>query len=232
MSIVNTDKYTIAIVEDELSLQELIQINLESEGYHVKVYSKGDEAIKDLANLIRFDLIILDVMLPNVSGLDICEAIRKSSMTPILFLSAKGTTADRIQGLKKGGSDYLVKPFDLEELLLKIQILLKSFGQNDTNDIEIGGKTVDFNTYEVSDKDGVITTLTKKEIDLLKLFYENEGIVISRNEILDKVWGYNHYPTTRTVDNFILTFRKLFENNSKSPNHFLSIRGVGYKFIK
>ena len=228
----NTDKYTIAIVEDELSLQELIQINLESEGYQVKVYSKGDEAIEDLANLIRFDLIILDVMLPNVSGLDICEAIRKSSLTPILFLSAKGTTADRIQGLKKGGSDYLVKPFDLEELLLKIKILLKSFGQNDTNDVEIGGKTVDFNTYEVSDKGVVITTLTKKEIDLLKLFYENEGMVISRNEILDKVWGYNHYPTTRTVDNFILTFRKLFENNSKSPNHFLSIRGVGYKFIK
>ena len=232
MSIVSSDKYTIAIVEDELSLQELIQINLESEGYQVKVYSKGDEAINDLANLIRFDLIILDVMLPNVSGLDICEAIRKSSMTPILFLSAKGTTADRIQGLKKGGSDYLVKPFDLEELLLKIQILLKSFGQNDTNDAEIGGKNVDFNTYEVSDKGNLITTLTKKEIDLLKLFYENEGMVISRNEILDKVWGYNHYPTTRTVDNFILTFRKLFEKNSKSPKHFLSIRGVGYKFIK
>tara|TARA_B100000401_G_C52758254_1_gene696830 strand:- start:677 stop:1366 length:690 start_codon:yes stop_codon:yes gene_type:complete len=229
---VNSDKYTIAIVEDELSLQELIQINLESEGYQVKVYSKGDEAINDLDNLIRFDLIILDVMLPNVSGLDICEAIRKSSMTPILFLSAKGTTADRIQGLKKGGSDYLVKPFDLEELLLKIQILLKSFAQNDTSDAEIGGKTVDFKTYEVSDKDEVITTLTKKEIDLLKLFYENEGMVISRNEILDKVWGYNHYPTTRTVDNFILTFRKLFESNSKSPQHFLSIRGVGYKFIK
>ena len=129
----NSDKYTIAIVEDELSLQELIQINLESEGYQVKVYSKGDDAINDMANLIRFDLIILDVMLPNVSGLDICEAIRESSMTPILFLSAKGTTADRIQGLKKGGSDYLVKPFDLEELLLKIQILLKSFAQNDKN---------------------------------------------------------------------------------------------------
>tara|TARA_Y100001933_G_scaffold142870_1_gene141758 strand:- start:562 stop:1251 length:690 start_codon:yes stop_codon:yes gene_type:complete len=229
---VNSDKYTIAIVEDELSLQELIQINLESEGYQVKVYSKGDDAINDMANLIRFDLIILDVMLPNVSGLDICEAIRESSMTPILFLSAKGTTADRIQGLKKGGSDYLVKPFDLEELLLKIQILLKSFAQNDKNSAEIGGKTVDFKTYEVSDKGEVITTLTKKEIDLLKLFYENEGLVISRNEILDKVWGYNHYPTTRTVDNFILTFRKLFESNSKSPNHFLSIRGVGYKFIK
>ena len=116
--------------------------------------------------------------------------------------------------------------------MLKIQILLKSFGQNDTNDAEIGGKNVDFNTYEVSDKGSIVTTLSKKEIDLLKLFYDNEGMVISRNEILDKVWGYNHYPTTRTVDNFILTFRKLFENNSKSPNHFLSIRGVGYKFIK
>ena len=228
----NSEKFTIAIVEDELSLQELIQLNLESEGYQVKVYSKGDDAINDLDNLIRFDLIILDVMLPNVSGLDICEAIRKSSMTPILFLSAKGTTADRIQGLKKGGSDYLVKPFDLEELLLKIKILLKSFAQNDTNDAEIGGKTIDFKTYEVRCQGELITTLTKKEIDLLKLFYENEGMVISRNEILDKVWGYNHYPTTRTVDNFILTFRKLFEIKSKSPKHFLSIRGVGYKFIK
>ena len=147
-------------------------------------------------------------------------------------MSAKGTTSDRIEGLKKGGTDYLVKPFDLEELLLKINILLSSKKEKAiVNRYIIDEKVIDFNTYEVLNKEEkILTTLSKKEIELLQLFINNNGKVISRNEILDKIWGINQYPTSRTIDNFVLTFRKLFEKDSKSPMFFHSVRGVGYKF--
>jgi len=222
----------IVVVEDELSLQDLIRINLEAEGYTVSVFSNGKEVMNNLSQIIKQDLIILDVMLPYVSGLKICESIREISSVPILFLSAKGTTADRVSGLKKGGTDYLVKPFDLEELLLKINILLFTNKEKNTLDrYTIGEKIIDFNTYEVLNKEEkILTTLSKKEIELLHLFSQNIGRVISRNEILDKVWGVNHYPTSRTIDNFVLAFRKLFEKDNKNPKFFHSIRGVGYKF--
>jgi two-component system alkaline phosphatase synthesis response regulator PhoP len=173
-------------------------------------------------------------MLPNVSGLDICVAIRKNSEVPILFLSAKGTTSDRIIGLKKGGTDYLVKPFDLEELLLKVSILVRTpkVKQEQTK-VVVNDKTVDFVTFEVRDTaNQLLATLTKKEIELLRLFDSKAGQVISRNEILDSVWGQDQFPSSRTVDNFIVGFRKLFEVDQRNPQFFQSIRGVGYKFIK
>jgi two-component system alkaline phosphatase synthesis response regulator PhoP len=224
----------IALVEDESSLNELIKLNLELEGHTVLSFFNGQEALNNLQKILKTDLVILDVMLPQVSGLELCEKIRQSGDVPILFLSAKSTTADRIAGLKKGGTDYLVKPFDLEELLLKVSILLRSLkSSNQLNTLEINEKTVDFDTFEVHDKNQqLISVLTKKEIELLRLFASKIGQVVSRDEILDAVWGQDQFPTSRTVDNFIVGFRKLFETDQRNPEFFHSVRGVGYKFIK
>jgi two-component system alkaline phosphatase synthesis response regulator PhoP len=207
---------------------------LELEGHTVLSFFNGQEALNNLQKILKTDLVILDVMLPQVSGLELCEKIRQSGDVPILFLSAKSTTADRIAGLKKGGTDYLVKPFDLEELLLKVSILLRSLkSSNQLNTLEINKKTVDFDTFEVHDKNQqLISVLTKKEIELLRLFASKIGQVVSRDEILDAVWGQDQFPTTRTVDNFIVGFRKLFETDQRNPEFFHSVRGVGYKFVK
>ena len=224
----------IALVEDESSLNELIKLNLELEGHTVLSFFNGQEALYNLQKILKTDLVILDVMLPQVSGLELCEKIRQSGDVPILFLSAKSTTADRIAGLKKGGTDYLVKPFDLEELLLKVSILLRSLkSSNQLNTLEINAKTVDFDTFEVHDKNQqLISVLTKKEIELLRLFASKIGQVVSRDEILDAVWGQDQFPSSRTVDNFIVGFRKLFETDQRNPKFFHSVRGVGYKFVK
>ena len=224
----------VALVEDETSLNELIKLNLELDGHSVISFINGQEALTNLSRLQKADLVILDIMLPQVSGLELCEKIRQTSDVPILFLSAKGTTADRIAGLKKGGTDYLVKPFDLEELLLKVSILLRSLKPaNQLNTLEINTKTIDFDTFEVRDENNVVVSvLTKKEIDLLRLFASKVGLVVSRDEILDNVWGQDQFPSSRTVDNFIVGFRKLFETDQRNPHYFQSIRGVGYKFVK
>jgi two-component system alkaline phosphatase synthesis response regulator PhoP len=224
----------IGLVEDESSLNELIKLNLELEGYLVSSFLNGQEALNNLSALQKADLVILDIMLPQISGLELCERIRQNSEVPILFLSAKGTTADRIAGLKKGGTDYLVKPFDLEELLLKVSILLRSHqSKPSVQSVKINDKTVHFDTYEVrNEKDEIVTILTKKEIELLRLFVSKAGMVISRDEILDTVWGQDQFPSSRTVDNFIVGFRKVFEKDQRNPQFFHSIRGVGYKFVK
>jgi two-component system alkaline phosphatase synthesis response regulator PhoP len=217
-------------VEDEKSLSEMIRLNLEMDGFQVDVYDNGLTAKNSIAKIATYDLVILDVMLPQVSGLDLCKELRKLSKVPILFLSAKGTTVDRIAGLKLGANDYLPKPFDLEELLLKVQILLNRNEIEQEEELTIGTKTVRFSTFEITDNtSSEIIVLSKKEIDLLKLFAAKEGLVVSRDEILDKVWG-DQFPTSRTIDNYILSFRKTFENDPKNPLFFHSIRGVGYKF--
>jgi two-component system alkaline phosphatase synthesis response regulator PhoP len=223
----------VCLVEDEQSLIELISLNLEMEGYHVTCFTDGQEALDVLAKPFHFDLIILDVMLPHVNGFDLCREIRKHDATPILFLSAKGTTADRVAGLKLGANDYVTKPFDLEEFLLKVQILTQGLVSADVqNYMKIGGFRVDFSTFSVqNDAGNEVHQFSKREIELLTLFNEKEGKVISRNEILDRVWGTDQFPTTRTIDNYILVFRKLFEADQKNPQHFFSIRGVGYKFV-
>lgn len=223
--------HKITLVEDELSIAEAVIMNLELEGYSVQHFANGGDANRSLQQLAASDLVILDVMLPEINGIDLCKNLRTISEVPVLFLSAKGTSSDRVEGLKSGGTDYLSKPFDLEELLLRIQILIGRSRPVRTDGIQIGNKQVDFKTYTVSDiRTGVQVDLSKREIELLRLFSEKEGTVVSRDEILDAVWGADQFPTSRTIDNFILSFRKLFEENPKQPVYFHSIRGVGYRF--
>ncbi len=217
----------ICLVEDEMSLAEMIQLNLEMEGFEVKHFDDGKLAQLHFATNVEYDLFILDVMLPHVNGVELCKQIRQQTSVPILFLSAKGTTSDRIEGLKAGANDYLPKPFDLEELLLRVAVLT-----NHLNDetAKIGAWEINFKTYSISN--GTENQpLTKKEVALIQLFLEREGEVVSRSEILDRVWGKDQFPTTRTIDNFILNFRKIFEDDPKVPVHFLSVRGVGYRFM-
>ena len=172
-------------------------------------------------------------MLPEMDGVSVCQTIRlEDSEVPILFLSAKHTSQDRITGLKSGADDYLTKPFEFEELLLRISALVKrgSKQQRVEDSYSFGGNSIDFNSYNVSTHDGKVIQLSVKEIRLLKLLIESAGDVVSREKILEVVWGVDVYQSTRTIDNYILNFRKLFEKNSKQPEYIFSVRGVGYKF--
>ncbi len=221
----------ICVVEDEKSIGSILQMNLELEGYEVELIDDGAVAQSIFELDFNFELIILDVMLPHVNGIDLCKIIRKKSAVPVLFLSAKGATSDRIEGLKAGGNDYLPKPFDLEEMLLRVAALIPSDKKGIKDTVIIGNKTVDFKSFDVKDTvNGNTIQLSKKEIALIQLFIKKEGEVISRTEILDEIWGENHFPTTRTIDNYILNFRKIFEEEPKNPQFFHSVRGVGYKF--
>lgn len=230
-------KASLLIAEDEESLREALKLNMELEGYEVTTVDNGPAVIKAVKNEY-FDLIILDIMLPDMDGITVCETIRmQHNDVPILFLSARNSSADRVEGLKKGGDDYLTKPFNLEELLLRVDKLVtknKKIKEPQTiNDVyEFDGCSIDFGAHECVDKDGEKRELSKKEAALLRLLTEHEGEVVSREQILQIVWGYNVYPTTRTIDNFILNFRKFFERDSRNPRHFHSIRGIGYKFTK
>ena len=222
----------ILIIEDEIKIATYLVKGLKESGYQAECIHLGLQGLEMLKR-DQYDLLILDVMLPHFSGLQICEAIRKYSNVPVLFLSARGTSTDKIAGLKTGGNDYLSKPFELEELLLRVKVLTTGFlaVQQAEESFTIGNKTVNFETFEVVDQSsGEQLTLSKREIDLLHLFAEKEGKVVSRDEILDRLWGKDQFPTARTIDNYILNFRKIFEKDPKHPIHFHSIRSVGYKF--
>jgi two-component system alkaline phosphatase synthesis response regulator PhoP len=219
-------KRRILLVEDEESLIEMIRLNLEMEGYQVNVAEDGKKAL-DMAEGGRYDLCILDIMLPKVDGITVCKTLRaRNNRIPILFLSARTTGNDRVEGLKAGGDDYLTKPFNLEELLLRLKnlIRLKDLDQGEPSleaVYRFGENEVNFDTFEIRDQENQSKTLSKREIFLLKFLIENEGRVVSREEILDAVWGYDVYPSTRTIDNYILSFRKYFEPDSRNPKYFL-----------
>jgi two-component system alkaline phosphatase synthesis response regulator PhoP len=225
----------ILLVEDEENLLEAIRLNLELEGFEVEVADNGATALKKVAEQ-RFNLYILDVMLPEINGFEVCEKIRLTDTdTPILFLTAKDTGQDRVNGLRLGADDYLAKPFNLEELLLRVKILVKhsvkgTQNGNDLKTFRFGDNEVNFVTYKAIGAGGAKYELTKKEITLLKLLIDRKDTVVSRQHILQYVWGYDVYPSTRTIDNFILSFRKYFEKDARNPEFFHSIRGVGYKF--
>ncbi len=225
-------KHTILIVEDEENLAKTIALNLKLENYEVIIASKGNEALKLFSvNKNEISLVLLDIMLPEINGLTLCSEFKRINQNiPIIFLSAKNQINEKIEGLKLGADDYITKPFDLEELLLRINNLIKRVSK-DLNDVyEFGNCNINFTTYEIKDVAGKLITLTKKEIGLLKLLTQNENKVISRDQIIEKLWQVNENASSRTIDNYILNFRKYFENNPKESKHFYSIRGVGYKF--
>lgn len=228
-------KASILLVEDEENLHETIKLNFELEGYEVTSAFDGSQALQAVANEY-FDLIVLDIMLPEIDGISVTENVRlNNAETPILILSAKNTSSDRILGLKKGADDYLTKPFNLEELLLRVDKLITKNKRLQTktpiaDTYTFNNNIIDFKAQVATNFNNQTIGLSKKEVLLLKLLIENKGEVVNREKILQMVWGYNVYPTTRTIDNFILNFRKYFEQDSKEPKHFHSARGVGYKF--
>lgn len=223
----------ILLVEDENNLASVIKLNLELDGYSVIIADNGQKSVDVFRNL-KPDLVILDIMLPELNGIEACKQMKKiNSETPILFLSAKSSGADKIEGLKSGGDDYLTKPFNLEELLLRVQILLKRYQSNSKEDKYIlSNFSIDFNTFEITDKTGKKIDMPNREMKLLKLLISKEGQVVSRTEIMQQLWNPNENPSARTIDNYILNFRKIFEPESSETKYFHSIRGVGYKFTK
>ncbi|MEM1325243.1 MAG: response regulator transcription factor [Bacteroidota bacterium] len=224
----------ILLVEDEENIREGIKLNLELEGYEVEIAKDGKTALKKFKEQ-HFDLLLLDVMLPEVDGFQICEQVRLTNLeVPIMFLTAKDTAMDKVSGLKRGADDYITKPFNLEELLLRVNNLIRRTSKSPENTPEIyefGNNKINFATYEANSNNTGEFTLTKKEAMLLKLLVDRRNEVVSRQQILQSVWGYDVYPSTRTIDNFILSFRKYFEEDPKNPTFFRSVRGVGYKFV-
>ena len=222
----------ILIIEDEKSLLDTLTLNLQLENYEVFGLNTGKDAISQIIK-IKPDLILLDIMLPNASGIDIFkEMLSLNIKIPTIFLTAKNDIKDKIEGLKLGADDYITKPFDLEELLLRLNKALKHHvNKNETQSIyKFNNCEINFETYLVLKIDGEFEALPKREIALLKLLIENKNTVISRDIILEKLWNKDENPSARTIDNYILSFRKMFESNQKNPKYFLSIRGVGYKF--
>lgn len=226
-------QYQILIVEDEQSLAQTIALNLQLENYKVMLAASGQQAL-DLfkANANSINLVLLDVMLPEINGFDLCKQFKNiNASVPIIFLTAKNQISDKIEGLKLGADDYITKPFDLEELLLRVSNLIKRTQKDTPAVFTFNNCSINFETFEIKDIHSASSTLSKREIGLLKLLTENENKVISRDEIIEKLWDVNENASSRTIDNYILNFRKYFELNPKEPVHFHSIRGVGYKFI-
>ncbi len=218
---------TLAVIEDDSSIRELLSRKLRAQDYEVLEYPSAEEAIAGK----RADLYIVDVMLKGeMNGLEFCEQMRERiPQIPILILSALAEPNQRIDGLRSGADDYITKPFEMEELLLRVNGMLKRRVWYDDlprhqPTYEWDEYGVDFLRFEAHSGEGV-TELSQKECMILKLLIENEGRVVSRDEILDKVWGYQTFPTPRTVDNFILRFRKIFDSR-----YFQSVRGAGYRF--
>ncbi len=226
-------QYKILLVEDESDLAELLRINLEDEGYKLVLAAHGAIAIQKIMSE-HFDLIIMDVMMPNMDGLTTTQHIRLlNNNVPVLMLSAGNTSQDRIDGLKSGADDYMGKPFELEELFLRVKGILSRANRDDPKinliEFAFGQNFIDFNSYIAKGVNGEFK-LTKKEAQLLRLLIERKNQVVTREDILKTVWGYVAFPNTRTIDNFILSFRKYFEKDIKRPQYFLSHRGLGYKF--
>jgi len=227
-------KKHILIVEDEEHLAEALAHNLQFEGYSTTVANDGEEGLK-LAQSIHPDLIILDIMMPKLDGLEVCRRLRAGgTRTPILFLTAKSSDADRLLGLKVGADDYVAKPFLLEELILRIHGIFRrqnwySVAPDEQEIFSFDGNEVNFRTYEATTGERTIR-LTEKECMLMKLLVERRNQVVSREEILERVWGYRFSTSSRTIDNFIVRLRRYFESDPKDPRFIHSVRGVGYRF--
>jgi len=219
----------VLIIEDEKEMARGLKDILEFEGYEVTTADTGREGLRALAGK-EPDCIILDLMLPDLNGYQVCEQIRHGHNTPILMLTAKAQDHDKIRGFKVGADDYLTKPFSVGELLARVMALLRRRGQysQDVDLIRIGSSLVDVKHFLVR-RGGNEFSMSHYEVELFKLLYAHADEPVTRDEILDKVWGTEMFPTNRTVDNFIVKLRKKIEEDYRNPRHILTIYGVGYK---
>ena len=228
----------VLVVEDDPHLAAGVLENLRAEGYEVAHLADGQAALEWLRTE-RCALIVLDVMLPGLDGFALCHTLRdQGNNTPVLFLTARGDPADRVRGLEAGGDDYLAKPFHLKEFLLRVRAILKRWdwyrsasASAATAQLTFGGNEVDFRAFRARAWNGEAQELTEKEAMILKVLAEHAGEIVSREDLLERVWGYDVFPSTRTVDNFILRLRKRFERDPANPRHFLTVWGVGYRFL-
>ena len=223
----------ILVVEDEPALLRGLKDNLRLESYEVLTAADGEQGYA-LATEQKPDLIILDLMLPKMSGYEICRKLRSQGVaTPILILTARGEEADRVLGLDLGADDYVTKPFSIRELLARVRALLRRMqpaAASDAMKITFADVSIDFLRYEAL-KNGQAVELTRKEFGIIRFLSARAGVVVSRDELLNEVWGYDAYPTTRTVDNHIASLRAKLEPDPANPRHFLTVHGVGYKFL-
>jgi DNA-binding response OmpR family regulator len=229
--------HRLLVVEDEEHLAAGLKLNLELEGYEVDVAVTAREAGEHLLRADAYDAIVLDVQLPDIDGFELCRKLRSSgNYTPVIMLTARSAAEDRVHGLEVGADDYLVKPFELEELLARVRSLLRRRQWERAEEpatsgrVAFGRASVDFDSHEVL-VGGASVALTRLELDLLRYFVDNPGRVLSRDELLEQVWKLRNYSSLRTVDNFISRLRRHFEADAAHPEHFLSVRGAGYKFV-
>lgn len=224
---------SILVVEDEPALMELLLQNLKFEGYHVLEARNGQDALKQIEKH-SLDLMILDLMLPKMSGIEVCKYLRsKGNPLPIIMLTARGTQSDKIRGLKIGADDYVTKPFDLMELLARIEAILR---RNRTalvyeESYQLGEMRFDFVQHTVQNETSV-TSLTQQEMLLLRYLVHNEGTVLSREQIFQDVWGHDYLYSHRTIDTHITKLRQKIEVHPSKPKHILTVHRVGYKFVK
>lgn len=228
-------KPRIMLVEDEIHLARGICFNLEQDGYAVSHFDRGETALEAL-RVERFNLIILDLMLPGMDGFQVCTLMRElDSRVPILMLTARSEDVDRVNGLESGADDYLTKPFNLAEFLLRVKGMLRRSSWYRPEPVEegyqFGVNEVFLLSYRAKTAQGEID-LTEMEVRVLSLFFQREGQVIPRGDLLESVWGYASDAETRTLDNFVVRLRKYFERDPSRPIHFQTVRGVGYRFSR
>jgi two-component system alkaline phosphatase synthesis response regulator PhoP len=226
-------KEKILIIEDEEDLVKGLKLNLAGEGYEVTWAYDGQEGLRKALEE-RPDLIILDIMLPKMDGLEVCREIRQKNMNiPIIMLTAKGGEVDKVVGLEVGADDYITKPFSIRELLARVKAHLrreKREGKRIPDVYSFGDVEVDFSHFKVRRK-GKEVDLTSLEVEILKYFVAHRGEVVTREALLDKIWGYERFPTTRTIDNHILKLRKKVEEDPAHPKYIFSVYGAGYRFM-
>lgn len=228
-----TNGKTILLIEDEATLVATLELNLQLDGFKTIIATTGKNALKEFElNKNNLNLILLDIMLPDVNGFELCKQFKTLKPNiPVIFLSARNQSIDKIEGLKLGADDYVTKPFELEELLLRINNLIKRTEKSIVrNTFNFGNNSINFDSFEIETFTGEKLHLSKREIGLLKILTTKINSVVSRDEIIDQLWHKDENPSGRTIDNYILNFRKLFELNPKEPKYFLSIRSVGYMF--
>ena len=226
---------SILIVEDEMNMVIGLKDNFELEGFKVEAANNGDEGLKKILDG-KYDLIVLDVMLPVLSGFDVCKAVRKNGInTPIILLTARGEEIDRVLGLELGADDYVTKPFSIRELIARIKAVLRRVEKSEEPTardkfVNIGKLRINFATYNAFNKN-VQVQMSHKEFEILNFLWSQRNKTASRDEILKIIWGFEESPTTRTVDNFIVKLRQKIEENPNKPKTILTVHGIGYKLI-